>query len=235
MKISLSEARRAPAVLEARERGRFVLVRQTVIDHITEACKAIDSTLAQIPALLEKYGLQEYNTEPLQRAILSDGYAAIEGAVYRNTVEKMAKIGLFPTVQRKYANDNVAAIPAGLKQEIENLLGEIKGYAAELDLAPDFGALWFRSGKLRIPPQYVSAIAPRYEFPVSDKDRKAMERIREAAKILASIEVPEKEITTGVTVPAFDPIKIATNIAKGEKYTDAELLGKIALNIHLTH
>lgn len=232
MNYQLMDAQRATPILMEEGRGKFVLVRKGLIDYFTELCTSIDSLLAQIPQLLAKHQLQEYDTEPLQRAILRDGFAAVQGAVYNRTIKNLEKSGLFPKVQKELANKNVDCLPEELRGEIEDLCREIQELARELEEPLDFEALWFRSGKLRIPPKYLEGIAPRYTLPVSDKERKTVAQIRQAAELIEEIKKAGVELSGGSYLSPADGKLYPTpglleRLTDGKKYTDAELLAVV--------
>lgn len=239
MTNALLEARRAPAVLEKKERGKEVLIRTAMIQFFTGTCDAIDEALAQLPALLKKHGLAEYDNEPLQRSMLSDGFAAVQVAVKNRTLDRLEKSGLFPKVRERLANENTDAIPHALRDELEATVREINALNRELDLPVNFGALWFKSGKLRIPPKYRAEIEPRYTLDVSSKDRKTVEKIREAAAIFADLNAQGVQVGDEMRVPPSggSPILapgLITRMAQGSGYSDAELLGLLH-GIELTH
>ena len=241
MNNALLEARLAPATLDKREKGKEVLVRTSMINYFTGICNAIDEALASFPVMLKKYGLAEYDNEPLQRAMLRDGFAAVQLAVRARTLERLEKSGLFPKVRTRLAEENVDAIPQGLRDELEATVEGIKGYSKTLDAPIDFETLWFKSGKLRIPPKYRAEIEPRYTLEVSDKDRKTVEKIREAAAIFADLQkhFPTVQIADTMRVPPAggSPILaqgLITRMANGSGYTDAELLGYLR-GIELSH
>lgn len=239
MTNALLEARRAPAVLEKKERGKEVLIRTAMIQFFTGTCNAIDEALAQLPALLKKHGLAEYDNEPLQRSMLSDGFAAVQVAVKNRTLDRLEKSGLFPRLREKLAVENVDCIPRALRDELEATIREINNLNRDLDLPVDFGALWFKSGKLRIPPKFRAEIEPRYTLEVSGKDRKTVEKIREAAAIFADLNAQGVQIADEMRVPPSggSPILapgLITRMAKGSGYSDAELLGLLH-GIELTH
>lgn len=239
MNNALLEARRAPAVLEKKERGKEVLIRTAMIQFFTGTCDAIDEALAQLPALLKKHGLAEYDNEPLQRAMLRDGFAAVQLAVRDRTLNRLEKSGLFPKVRTRLAEENVDAIPQGLRDEVEAVVRGISALNRDLDCAMDFDTLWFKSGKLRIPPKYRAEIEPRYTLEVSSKDRKTVEKIREAAAIFADLNAQGVQVGDEMRVPPSggSPILapgLITRMAQGSGYSDAELLGLLH-GIELTH
>lgn len=231
MNATLIEAMKAPAVLEKRERGKEVLIRTALIQFYMGTCDAIDKALAQLPALLKKHGLAEYDNEPLQRSMLSDGFAAVQVAVKNRTLDRLEKSGLFPKVRERFANENTDAIPQGLRDELEATVREINVLNKELDLPVDFGALWFKSGKLRIPPKYRAEIEPRYTIEVSSKQRKAVEKFRKAEEAIAELKAEYPNLRYS-DYPFHSPdgrtyinSGIISSLANGYKYTDAELLG----------
>lgn len=236
MNATLIEAMKAPAVLEKRERGKEVLIRTALIQFYTGTCDAIDEAFAQIPALLKKHGLAEYDNEPLQRSILSEGFAAVQLAVEKRTLDNLAKTSLFPKVRARLAAENVDCIPQGLRDELEATVREINALNKELDLPVDFGALWFKSGKLRIPPKYRAEIEPRYTVEVSSKQRKAVEKFRKAAEAIAELkaEYPNLRYSDyhfqSPDGRTYINSGIISRLANGDKYTDAELLGLLQGN-----
>jgi len=240
MNNALFEALQTPATLEDAGRGKLVLVRKSMIDHFTGIVDSIDTALAQIPQLLAKYKLQEFDTEPLQRSILQDGFAAVEAAVESRTLRNLEKSGLFPKLQKELAARNVECIPQGLRPELEAACREIQGLISELDIPVDLGALWFRSGKLRVPPKYREDIAPRYTVEVSTKQRKAVEKFRKAAEAIAELkaEYPNLRYSDyhyqSPDGRTYINSGIISRLANGDKYTDAELLGLLQ-GIELTH
>lgn len=230
MNNALLEARLAPATLDKREKGKEVLVRTSMINYFTGICNAIDEALASFPVMLKKYGLAEYDNEPLQRAMLRDGFAAVQLAVRDRTLNRLEKSGLFPKVRTRLAEENVDAIPQGLRDEVEAVVREISALNRDLDRAMDFDTLWFKSGKLRIPPKYRAEIEPRYTLEVSSKDRKTVERIREAASILSDLEAQGVRVGDEMRIPPSggSPVLspgLITRMVRGSGYTDAELLG----------
>ncbi len=239
MNAAFFDAMKAPATLEKREKGREVLVRTRMIQYIMETCDAIDEGLAQIPALLKKYGLAEYDTEPVQRAIIQDGFTAVQVAVRDNTLARLEKAGLFPKVRQRLASENMDAIPQGLREELSTLVGEIHAYNKDLDTPVDFETLWFRSGKLRIAPKYREAVAPRFTLEVSHKDRETVEKIRQAAALLSELKERGVRIADSMRVSpadgkAYQSPGLLTRMASGSGYTDAELLGLLH-GLELTH
>lgn len=241
MNNALFEARKAPAVLEQREKGKRVLVRTEMIKYIEGICAGIDNALAEIPQLLKKHGLAEYDNERLQRAILQDGVPAVEEAVLNRVSAAMEKGGIIaPKLRRKLALESVEELctPA-LKQDLEALLREIEGFNKDLDTPVNLETLWFRSGKLRIQPKYLEGIAPRYTLPVEEKELKTVEKIREAAALIADLKAKGVQVSDAMRVPPAggNPILaegLITRMAKGTGYTDAELLGLLH-GIELTH
>lgn len=239
MNNALLEAKFAPATLEQREKGKAVLVRAAMITYLTDTCRAIDAALAEIPQLLQKYKLSDYDTEVLQRSILREGFAAVQVAVRKRTLDRLEKAGLFPKVRERLADENTEAIPQALRDELEATVREIRALNADLDEPVDLEALWFRSGKLRIYPKYYEAIAPRYTLAVTEKERKTVEKIREAACLLADLKGQgvqigdEMRISPADGKPYLSP-GLITRMAQGSGYTDAELLGLLH-GIALTH
>ena len=239
MNSELLEARRAPAVLEKKERGKEALVRSAMINYFTGLCDAFDDALAQLPVLLKKYDLAEYDNEVTQRAILAGGFDAVQIAVHDRTLLQMEKYNFLPKLRERYARENADAVPRALRDELEALIREINGLNHDLDIAIEFESLWFKSGKLRIPPKYRADIAPRYTLEVSSRDRKAIEKIREAAAMLVEVKSYGVQVADQMRVSPADgkpylaqsPI---TRISQGEGYTDAELLGLLK-GIELTH
>ena len=230
MNNALLEARLAPATLDKREKGKEVLVRTSMINYFKGICDAIDEALASFPVMLKKYGLAEYDNEPLQRAMLRDGFAAVQLAVRDRTLNRLEKSGLFPKVRTRLAEENVDAIPQGLRDEVEAVVRGISALNRDLDCAMDFDTLLFRSGKLRIPPKYRAEIEPRYTLEVSSKDRKTVERIREAASILSDLEAQGVRVGDEMRVPPSggSPVLapgLITRMVRGSGYTDAERLG----------
>lgn len=239
MNSALFEARQAPAILERRERGKEVLVRSAMINYFTGLCDALDNAFAQLPVLLKKYDLAEYDNEVTQRAILAGGFDAVQRAVHDRTLLQMEKYNFLPKLRERYARENADAVPRGLRDELEALLREINALNRDMDISLDYASLWFKSGKLRIPPKFRADIEPRYTLEVSSRDRKAIEKIREAAAILAEIQGYGISIADQMRIsPADGKAYLApgliTRISKGEGYTDAELLG-LFQGIELTH
>lgn len=225
--------------MEKRERGKEVLVRTAMVKFIMENCDSIDEALAQIPALLKKYGMGEYDNEPTQRAILQDGFTAVQVAVRDNTLARLEKTGLFPKVRQRLASENMDAIPQGLREELEALVREIHAYNKDLDTPVDFESLWFRSGKLRIPPKFREAVAPRFTMEVTSKDRNTVEKIRQAAALLAELKERGVQIADSMRVSpadgkAYHSPGLLSRMAGGSGYTDSELLGLLH-GIELTH
>lgn len=239
MTSTFLEAKLAPATLEKREKGKEVLIRTKMIEYILSTCDAIDEALAQLPALLKKHGLAEFDSEPLQRAMLREGFGAVQLAVRERTLSRLEKSGLFPKVRQRLAEENVDAIPQGLREELGALVDGIRGLNKDLDLAVDFEGLWFRSGKLRIPPKYREAVAPRYTLEVPGKDRKTVEKIREAASLLVDLKAQGVQIADDMRISPADGKPylapgLITRMASGSGYSDAELLGLLQ-GIELTH
>lgn len=238
MNSALIEARRAPAVLEKREKGKEVLVRTSMVNYLTDTCRAIDTALAEIPQLLQKYELSEYDTEVLQRSILREGFAAVQVAVRKRSLDNMKKYGLLPKAREEWADKNTEAIPQALRDELEATVREIKALNSDLDEPVNLEALWFRSGKLRIYPKYYEAIAPRCTLAVTDKERKTVEKIRTAAAILAELKAQGLQVGDDFRPsPDGKPYLfrgLITRMAQGSGYTDAELLGLLH-GIELTH
>lgn len=239
MNTALLEARRAPAKLEADEKGKEVLVRRVLLGFFSDTVKSIDDALAQIPELLDKAGLSEYSNEKVQRNILAEGYPAIERAVVDGTLSKMRHSGLFPRYQEKMARENLEYIPKELKDEIEAVRREIKAYASDLLNPIDFDRLIFRSGKLKMYPKYMEGLVPMCTIEVSKQDRKTIEKIRQVAELLADLQAQGVQIRDEMRMnPTTDkPILcegLITRMAKGSKYDDAELLGLLH-GIALTH
>ena len=239
MNTALLEARLAPAKLEADEKGKEVLVRRVLLGFFFDTVKSIDDALAQIPELLDKRGLSEFNNEKAQRNILSDGYPAIEKAVIDGTLSKLKHSGLFPRYQQEMAQKNLEYIPKELKDEIEAIRREIKAYASDLLNPIDFDRLTFRSGKLKMYPKYMEGLVPMCTIEVSKSDRKTVEKIRQVAELLADLKAQGLQIGDEMRMnPATDkPILcegLITRMAKGSKYDDAELLGLLH-GIALTH
>lgn len=239
MNNALFEATRTPAIYKSAGKGKAVLIRQAMIDYMTGICDAIDAALAQIPQLLQKYKLSEFDNEILQRAILKDGFGAVQVAVYNRTVKSLEKSGLFPQLQKELANKNVDCIPLELRPELEAVAREIKECNRELMEPIDLETLWFRSGKLRVPPKYREGIEPRFILPVPEKDFKTVEKIREAAAILAELKKRGIQIEDGLRTPPAGGAPILcqgliSRMASGSSYTDAELFGLLQ-GIPLTH
>ena len=100
-------------------------------------------------------------------------------------------------------------------------------------------ALWFKSGKLRVQPKNREAIAPRFTIPVSEKDFKTIEKIRQTSSLMAELKecgvsvADEMRLAPPDNKPFFSP-GVISRIAGGSKYDDAELLGFLH-GIALTH
>lgn len=220
------DARRAPATLEKQD-GKEVLVRSSMVSFVLEACDALDATLAQIPATLTQNGLESYDNEKLQREVIKDGGGSVWLAVFNRTLKSLESTGLVPKLSRQYANKNAdEAVPHELQQRFDNIAAEISALCKELAEAngdnPDLDRLWFKSGKLRVPPAYREAVAPRFTMEVPSKDRKLVKAMRETAGALADLK------RAGVD------IAIVSRMANGSEYDDAELLGALT-GIILTH
>ncbi len=241
MNNALLEAKRATAKLEKREKGKFVLVREQMISFFMDTCKAIDEALATIPQTLKKHNLSDIDGERTQRAILREGFPAVEEAAlayYERTLEKGGI--LVPSVRRKYALEQEGAVcTEALKQDIEAIVREVRALNTELLPPMDLEGLWFRSGKLRVPPKYLEGIAPACTLEVPEKDFKTVEQIRTAAAILAELKARGVQIADDMQIspangkPYLSP-GLITRMASGAKYTDAELLGMLQ-GINLTH
>ena len=217
MTITLDEARRAPATLE-KHNGTEMLIRTKLVAFVMETCKEMDAALARIPALLDEYGLKDYNTEPLQREILQDGSSSVWVAVRDQTMKRLESTGLVPKIRWRLANENAdTAVPEEFRQKLNFLVEEIKGYNKHLIMANgeavNLDSLLFRSNKLRIPPKYLEAVTPRFTFAVPDKDRKTVKAMRVAASTLADLK------KCGVNLDTI------ASMANGKEFTDAELLG----------
>ena len=235
------EAVKAPAALEVDGKNK-VLVRSAMINYFKGLCDDMDKAFAQIPQILEKYGLSDYNKESLHRAILFDGFYAVYQAVENATRDNLKKSGLFPKVAERLAKENADAISEDCKRDIEGLVREINALNKELSdigLGIRLDAVWFRSGKLRVQPKDLEAIAPRFTIPVSEKDIKTVEKIRQAASLLAELKSvgvsvsDEMRLAPPDNKPFFSP-GVISRIAGGSKYDDAELLGFLH-GIELTH
>ena len=241
MNAGLLDAKSAPATLETREDGREVLVRDKMITYLTDICDSIDETLAQLPALIKKYSLSEYANEAIYRAMLVDGFGAVQEAVIERTRAKLRQSGLFPKLVEKLAVENVECIPPEFRKELEEVIRGLKDLNAELDvqLPEDFGTLQYISGKLLIPGFYRDEITARYTLSISGKERDTVKKIRRAAAILADLKDRGLQIADAMRIPPSggSPILVPgliTRMAAGSEYTDAELLGLVK-GIELRH
>lgn len=240
MNIQLVEAKRQAAVLEERD-GKKVLVRQSLIDYFHGICEEADHHLATIPVLLKDYGLNDLDSETMQRSILDRGFRALRDAVFDRTLAQMQTVGLFPHVQREMAEKNANSIPRGdeLRRAIEDATGAYRVAVEQLDRPLADVDLVYHDGALRIPSEYVDAIGPRYTIPVSAEHENTVKKIRMAGEIIGELKAQG--------VPVSDEMRMAPNgqrpiqfpglisrLASGTTYTDAELLGLLA-GIALTH
>lgn len=238
MNHALIEARRAPGILKKTETGE-VLVRVSMVSYISGILDAIDESLARIPSTLEQNGMQEYNSEELQRQILRDGFDAVRSAVRARTLAKLEESALFPKVRDRLVEENVDAIPRGVDEEITGLVSTIDGLRRELDCDLDTETLVFESGKLCIPTTYREAIEPRYTLPVTEKDREAADEIRQIARSLAKLKKRGLQIEDRMMIPPrggnpFLSPGLITRMVQGSKYSDDELVGFL-FGIDLTH
>lgn len=240
MNIQLVEAKRQAAVLEERD-GKKVLVRQSLIDYFHGICEEADHHLAAIPVLLKDYGLNDLDSETMQREILDRGFRAIWDAVFDRTLAQMQTVGLFPHVQREMAEKNANSIPRGdeLRRVIEDAVGAYRVAVEQLDRPLADVGLVYHDGALHIPSEYVDAIGPRYTIPVSAEHENTVKKIRMAGEIIGELKAQG--------VPVSDEMRMAPNgqrpiqfpglisrLASGTTYTDAELLGLLS-GIALTH
>lgn len=230
MNADLLAATLAPAALEKREKGKEVLVRTAMISYTKGILEAIDSALAEIPQILQKHKLADFDGEALQRAILRDGFPAVQVAVKEHTLKRLEKSGLFPKLREKLAAENVDCIPQGAREELEAVVREINALNSDLQARVDLGALRFSYGRLRVPPKVYEEVAPRYTLEVTPKERKTVEKIREAACICAELKAQGVQIADDMRISPADGKPylapgLITRMAGGSGYTDAELLG----------
>ena len=240
MNVQLIDAKRQAAVLEERD-GKKVLVRQSLIDYFHGICEEADHHLATIPALLKEYGISDLDSETMQREILDRGFRAIWDAVFDRTRKQLERAGLYPNLQREMAAKNADSIPRGdeLRRAIEDAVGAFRVAVEQLDRPLADTDLIFQDGCLRVPSEYVAAIASRYTLAVTDGQVDTVAKIRQAGTIIAELKAQG--------VPVSDEMRMAPNgqrpiqfpglisrLAAGTTYTDAELLGLLA-GIELTH
>lgn len=240
--LDLIDAKMTPGRLETSNDGKTVIVRDSMISYYEALCEYINHDLSEIPKILKKHGLSEYDSEGLQRSILSDGFRAIESAVYDGTLSKLKKIGLFPGVQEKLAQQNIEAIPNShdLRIEIENLAGAVESNLKGLDQPLDPESLVFSSGTLCIPAEYVREIATRYTLPVTEEHLAIAEKIRSVALMLAELKTCGIQIYDEIRSPVrgdghtLQVKGLITRLAEGEEFTDAELISQV-LGIPCAH
>lgn len=239
---ALIEARKAPGVLEKREDGKTVLVRTAMIDYYGGICEMVEGALAEIPEILKRYGLAEYDGEPLQRAILKDGFQAVERAVYDATLARLKKTNFFPGMQEELARKNVESIPgAGAAREsLEKVINEIRTACEDIEFPRiDLGALVFESGRLKIPASYFESVRAVYTLEISLNHTETVKKIREAAALMADLEALGIQVKDQMRIPprGGNPILapgLITRIVGGAQYSDAELIGAI-LGVQLNH
>lgn len=218
MNATLINAQRAIPTLE-KEGGKEYLVRSALVQFILDACDQMDAAFAKIPQLLAENGLESVNNEVLQREIVTDGGGSVWNAVFNRTLKAMESTGLVPKLRRQYANKNAdEAVPRSLQEEFDRVVSEIQGINRDLFDANDgqtvdVTGVWFRNGKLRIPPRYREAVRPRFTTEVPGRDRKRLKAMRDAADTLADLK------KDGVN------LDVIVRMANGIQYEDAELLG----------
>lgn len=192
------------------------LVRDEMINFFVDVFDSLDSILASLPEVLKRYETKGYDTEALQRAVLREGFSAVQQSVYNDTLAQAAKLGLYPSVQKELAKKNMASIPQGLKPEIEALVLEFNSSLSEFSEVAEIGVdgLKFSYGRLRVPSKFREEIPAKFTIPVDEKTRKGVEKIRAAAAVLAEIKKD------------FSPViyDMVAQMAKGKQYTDSVLV-----------
>lgn len=217
MSAMYEDAKRVTPEL-TKDKGTEILVQRTVIDFLTDTIKKLDAKLATIPTLLEQHEItaRYSSNELVQRGIIREGFEAVKDAVRADSIDNLKKMGFYGRVQRDLAEQNVSGIPAVLGEDIKWLINDIIGLASDLqEIGFDLGALWFRNGKLRVPPKYQEGLLARFTIEVSKQDRKTVEKLREAVKAVK--EAKEAGLS-------YDLIR---SMANGSEYTDAELLAML--------
>ena len=219
MDTTLIDARRAVATLKG-ERGNEALVREKMIDFVTETVNEMNAALSRIPEILKEYGLQSYDCKEFQLSILEDGFDAVWLAVFNQTLARMEESGISYRMRRQLADENAEGIPQECKGKINNLVGEIKGRYMKIlseaykPINPD--ALCFQNGKLSVMGEYLDGLEAKFTSTISSADRKAVDDLKAAAVVIDNCRK-----SGGVDLSIF------ARMARGETYTDAELFGML--------
>ena len=205
-----------PGRLESTGKGKKVLVNYALSDFFCEVFDTLDALLASLPELLKKYNTKGYETEALQRAVLRDGFAAVEASVYDRTLDFLEKSGFYPSARKELAQKNVEAIPEGLKKEIEAFKLDFDASLKELSDVAEISIddLRLNHGRLRLPSSVREEIPAKFTIPVEEKTFKAVDKIRSVAAIIA-------EVKKSYPAVVYDLI---SRIVSGREYTDDELV-----------
>lgn len=212
-------ALQAPGRLEGAGKGHKVLVYDALSNFFCEVFDTLDSLLASLPGILKKYDTKGYETEALQRAVLRDGFPAVEASVYNNTLEFLEKSGFYPSARKDLARKNVEAIPKELKREIEVFKLDFDARLNELSEVAEVSIddLRLNHGRLRFPTTVRESIPAKFTTPVEEKTFKVVEKIRSVAATIAEVK------------KSYPPVvyDLIGNLVAGREYTDEELVSTL--------